>query len=98
MSQPWTPPPPQSAAPATVSNYLIPAIIATVLCCLPVGAVSIYFATQVNGKLAAGDIEGAKAASKNAKTWLFVAVGAGVLVWVVVIILNVFVGLASLSR
>ena len=70
MSEPWTPPPPGNA-PATVPNNLVLAIIATVVsimgCCLPHGLVSLFFATQVNKKAAAGDIQGATDAAKQAK-------------------------------
>jgi hypothetical protein len=97
MSEPWTPPSTPAAATANVPNYLIPAIVATLLCCLPTGVASIIFATQVNGKLAAGDVEGAVASSKKAKLWLFISIGAGVLLWVVVILLNLGVFLAALS-
>ena len=39
MSQEWTPPP-SSGAPASVPNYLVPAIISA-LCCLPLGIVAL---------------------------------------------------------
>ena len=56
-------------------NYLALAIITTILCCLPLGIVSIVFSTQVNSKYAAGDYEGALKASKNAKLfWILAAV------------------------
>ena len=97
MSQPWTPPPPAGAE-ANIPNYLIPAILATVFCCLPVGVVSIIFAAQVNGKLAAGDIAAATDASKKAKMFMFIAIGAGLLTWVIAIVLWIFVfGMAALS-
>jgi Interferon-induced transmembrane protein len=96
MSEPWTPPAP-SSAPATVPNYFIPAIVVTVLCCLPTGVASIIFANQVNGKVAAGDIEGAQASSKKAKLWLYISIGAGVVFWIVIIILNLLGGIAILS-
>lgn len=67
----------QPAAP--VKNHLVMAIISTVLCCVPVGIVSIIFAIQVNSKLAAGDFAGAQSASKNALIWAWVAIGAGAL-------------------
>ena len=97
MSEPWTPPSTPAAASANVPNYLIPAIVATLLCCLPTGVASIIFATQVNAKIAAGDIAGAEAASKKAKMWMFISIGAGILVWVVAILLNLGVLLAALS-
>ena len=39
-----------------VPNNLVWAILSTLFCCLPAGIVSIVYAAQVNGKLAAGDI------------------------------------------
>ena len=97
MSQQWSPPSAPSAA-SNIPNYLIPAILATLFCCLPVGVVSIIFATQVNSKVASGDLAGAAEASRKAKMFMFIAVGGGVLVWVICIVLWVFVfGMAALS-
>jgi hypothetical protein len=42
--------------------------------------VSIVFAAQVDGKLAAGDYAGAVASSENAKRWAIIAAVAGVVV------------------
>jgi hypothetical protein len=95
MSQPY--PSPQAGEPAKIPNYLIPAIIGALLCCLPTGIVSIIFSTQVNAKIAAGDTEGALASSKKAKLWMFISVGLGLLLWIIVIILNIGVLLAAVS-
>jgi hypothetical protein len=97
MSEQWMPPPPPIDAPANIPNYLVPAILATLFCCLPVGIVSIVFATQVNNKVAAGDIQGAVAASKSAKLWLIVSVSLGLLLWVVVILANVLGFMAGIA-
>jgi hypothetical protein len=99
MSQNWTPPPGGGAAPAGAPppNYLVPAILATLFCCLPAGIVSIIFATQVNSKYAAGDVAGAAGASKNAKMWMMISAGLGIAVWVIVIIMNV-IGAVATSR
>ena len=64
---------------ATVPNYLGFAILVTVFCCLPTGIAAIIYAAQVNTKLQAGDIAGAQQASKNAKMWVLISVGAGLL-------------------
>lgn len=97
MAQQWSTPSASSAT-SNIQNYLIPAILATLFCCLPVGVVSIIFATQVNSKIASGDIAGAAEASRKAKMFLFIAVGGGVLVWVVCIVLWIFVfGMAAIS-
>jgi hypothetical protein len=63
-------------------NYLVHNIIATILCCLPLGVVGIVFASQVNGKLAAGDYAGAKKASDNARLFFIISIVAGVVVGV----------------
>ena len=98
MSQQWTPPPPPGSSTANVPNYLIPAILSTVFCCLPVGVVSIIFAAQVNGKLATGDVAGAMEASRKARMFMFIAVGAGLLSLIIGFILWIFVfGMAALS-
>lgn len=51
------------------NNYLVWAILSTVLCCLPLGVVSIVYAAQVNTKWAAGDVVGAQDSSRKARTW-----------------------------
>ena len=73
------------AQPAKVENYLIPAILVTVCCCVPLGIPAIVYAAQVSSKLQAGDLAGAQASSRNARTWCivaFVAGAAGVVVYV----------------
>ena len=62
-----------------IPSYLAQAILVTIFCCLPFGIVSIVYAAQVNGKVAAGDIAGARDASEKAKTWAWVALGFGLL-------------------
>ena len=90
MSQDWTPPP---ASPPTesVPNYLIPAILSAV-CCFPLGIISIIFAAQVNGKVAAGDIQGANDASKKAKLFSYIFLGLGILIWGCYLIFGVVIG------
>jgi hypothetical protein len=98
MAQQWGSPPPSGTA-SNIPNYLIAAILATVFCCLPVGVASIVFATQVNSKLESGDVAGAMEASRKAKMFMFIAVGAGLLVWVICIVLLVFVfGIGALAN
>jgi hypothetical protein len=60
---------PAGYIPGSVPNYLWQSIVVTVLCCLPFGVVSIVHAAKVDSLLAQGDIVGATAASKSAKTW-----------------------------
>lgn len=93
MSQEWTPPPP-AGTPTNVPNYLVPAIISAI-CCFPLGIISIIFAAQVNGKVAAGDIAGALNSSKMAKIFSFVFIGLAVLGWGGYLIIWVLIGGAA---
>jgi len=81
---------------ATIQNYLVFAILATVFCCLPAGIPAIVYAAQVNGKLQAGDLAGAKAASDNAKMWCWISFGVGlggVVLWLMLFMLGLVSGL-----
>ena len=81
---------------AAVQNYLVFAILATVFCCLPAGIPAIIYAAQVNGKLQAGDLAGAQAASNNAKMWCLISLGIGlasIILYGVLIMAGVFSGL-----
>lgn len=66
-----------------IQNWLIPSIIATVLCCLPAGVVGIVYASQVNGKLARGDIAGAQKSANNARLWTIISVIVGLIAIVI---------------
>jgi hypothetical protein len=78
------------------SNYLVGAILSTIFCCQILGIVSIIYAAQVNSKWQAGDYEGARQASKNALTWIWVSVGSAVILFVVMI--SFVIGAAILSN
>ena len=73
-----------------VPNYLVPAILVTVLCCLPFGIPAIVYAAKVDGLVATGDLAGARHASEQAKKWSWIAGISGV-VGVVAYFLFVFV-------
>jgi hypothetical protein len=87
-------PPPHAQVP--VPNYLVPAILTTLFCCLPFGIASIVYAAQVNGKLEAGDRAGALESSRKAKMWAWISFGTGlVLIVVGVLVSVVFAALGS---
>lgn len=75
-----------------VESHLAKAIIATILCCLPLGIVSIVYAAQVSGKVAAGDVVGAREASRNADTWANWAIGLGLMAIVGWVLVSVSLG------
>jgi len=65
-------------------NWLVEAILVVILCgCgMPFGVAGIVFAAQVNSKLAAGDVEGAEKARREAAKWTKIGfwVGLGCLI------------------
>src|SRR5258708_5265063 len=61
-----------------VPSFLVPAILCTLLCCPPFGVPAIFYATQVNSKQVRGDLAGAQAASKKARTWCWICFVIGV--------------------
>ena len=73
-----------------VPHYLVQAILVTIFCCLPLGIVSIVYAAQVNGKLAAGDLEGARHASARAKMWVWISFGVGLAIAFVFVLMQFF--------
>jgi len=82
----------------SVPNYLVQAILVTIFCCLPLGIVSIVFAAQVNGKLAAGDYYGAADSSNRAKMWCWWSFGLGLgfmILYMGFIMLTILSGLAA---
>ena len=80
----------KSVASATeqVPNHMVGAILTALFCCQIGGIVAIVYAAQVNSKLARGDIEGARAASKTANTWIMVSIITGVLFGVIYAIIG----------
>ena len=75
--------------PVAISNYLAQSIIVTILCCMPLGIPAIVFSSQVNGKIAAGDIQGAMESSRKAKMWCWWSFGVGLVVQILGAIANI---------
>lgn len=92
---PWQgqPPPgypaPQPGWPAQrePDNYLVWAILVTVLCCLPFGIVSIVYSTKVSGLWSQGRYAEAQTAADNAKKWAIIGAVVGVAAYVIGVIL-----------
>lgn len=81
----------KSVAPPTVQvpNHMVGAILTALFCCQIGGIVAIIYAAQVNSKLARGDVEGARAASKTANTWITVNIVTGALIGIIYGIIGV---------
>ena len=93
----------QSSVPPKEINqtaYLVFAILATVLCCLPLGIPAIVFSAKINGAQLAGNYALAGEYAKKAKIFTIIAAVLGVVavvLYFVLIVLGVFVGLGSSS-
>ncbi len=80
---------------APPDNNLVWAILCTVLCCLPLGIVSIIKASKVKELWAQGDAVGAQQAADDAKKWAIWGAVAAALVWVLYIIFFMVIGLGG---
>ncbi len=69
-------------------TWLLESILVTIFCCLPFGIAGIVNAANVSSRFYAGDLEGAKFASKNAGKWTKVALWCG-LAWVLLYLIYV---------
>ena len=76
-------------------NNLVWAILSTVLCCLPLGIVSIIKSTSVNTLWAQGQYDEARKAADDAKKFAMWSAGAALVVWVLYIIFIVVLGIGS---
>lgn len=80
--QPQPTPPPYTQGPGPEpmpETYLVWSVVLTILCCLISGIIAIIYSTKVSSRYYAGNIEGAKRASRNAQIWCIVSVIAGIL-------------------
>ena len=85
-------PPPVGGSREYIPNHLVRSILSTLFCCLPLGIVSIVYASQVDGKRAAGDIAGAREASGKAKFWAMLSAGLALVPITLYLIFVLFLG------
>lgn len=81
---------PQPQPVQEISSGLVPAILVTILCCVPLGIVAIVYAASVSDLLAAGKIEAAEKAAKRSKNWSLAGLICGLLIYFVYILFVVF--------
>jgi Interferon-induced transmembrane protein len=77
---------PQAPELSSVRSHLAAAVVCALLCFAPLGVAAVVYAGNVRTRLAMGDIEGARRASRMAKRlcWASVAVTLGFLLVIVV--------------
>lgn len=92
LPAPALPPAPPQYSAEYIPNHLVWAILSTLFCCLPLGIVSIVFAAQVDGKRAAGDLHGAREASRQAKFWALLAAGLALIPLTLYLLFVLFIG------
>lgn len=80
------------AYPAAPDNYLVWGILTTILCCLPLGVVSLIQSSRVNKLWAEGRFDEAHRAAQSAKTWAIWSAAAAVL-WIAVIVVYLLMGI-----
>nr|WP_116050981.1 CD225/dispanin family protein [Amycolatopsis palatopharyngis] len=81
-------------------NHLVWAILSTVLCCLPLGIVSIVKSNQVQTLWAQGYPTEAQKAANDAKKWAMwsaIVAGIGVLLYIAFIVVGLVVAGVSLQ-
>ncbi len=77
-----------------VNNNMVKAILVTICCCFPFGIVAIIKASEVNGKLAAGDVQGAQLSAAEADKWGNYGLICGI-IGIVLYFILVFVGVLA---
>jgi hypothetical protein len=83
----WGAPQPGWSGQQEPESHLLWAILCTFLCCLPLGIVSIVYASRVSGLWAQGRYAEAQSASNSAKKWAIIGAVVGVASFVIGIIL-----------
>lgn len=79
------------------SNFLVWAILSTIFCCLPLGIVSIVFASEVDGLWYAGKYNEAYDAAAKARTWFWWAFGIGLGAYLFTLLYYIVAAAALLS-
>jgi hypothetical protein len=94
----WQGPPPIWQGQREPDNYLVWAILCTVLCCLPLGIVSIVYSTKVSGLWAQGRYAEAQSASDSAKKWAIIGAIVGAVIYVIIGVLYAFIFAVAVSN
>ncbi|MEX1177523.1 MAG: CD225/dispanin family protein [Nitriliruptor sp.] len=88
---PWS----RTSTAANVDPWFWQSIVATILCCLPLGIVGIVKSSQAKAANDVGNAQLARQRAGEARTWTLVAIGVGLVVQVGWFLLVILGGLAS---
>lgn len=78
-----------SSSNVSVNDYLAWNILATILCCLPLGIAGIIFSCAAKSAARVGDFQTARSKAATAKTLFFISLVIGLIVILGGIVLNV---------
>lgn len=87
-------PPPLYTNPGKPDNYLVWAILTTLLCCLPFGVVAIIYSSQVDSYWYAGRYDEALNSARKAKNW---SIASAVTAVAIALIYFIFAGIVALT-
>ena len=76
-------------------NYLVWAILTTLLCCIPFGIVAIVKATQVDTLWANGNYDEAEATAQSSKKWSIAAAVASAIVCAIYVLVVVIAAIVA---
>ena len=80
-----------------IPTYMGWAIAVLILCFWPTGIAAVVYASQVNNRLALGDIAGAKESSRKAKMWCWITFGIGIAAFVIAVLVAIFASATTLN-
>ncbi len=80
-----------------IPTYMGWAIAVLILCFWPTGIAAVVYASQVNNRLALGDIAGAKESSRKAKMWCWITFGIGIAAFVIAVLIAIFASAATFN-
>jgi hypothetical protein len=80
---------------APPEDFLVWSVLATILCFPPTGAGALLWARRVHARYAAGDLNGAREASRQARAWLVVTLACGVVLYALLFLVAFLVGAAG---
>lgn len=71
---------------APPDTWLWQSIVATVLCCMPLGIVGIVFSSQAQAAINVGNLVEARQKAQQAKTFTLISVGLGIFPWLFLVV------------
>lgn len=78
-------------------NFLVWAILSTVMCCVPFGVVAIIYSNQVDSLWLSGRYDEAEEALRKAKMWTYISAGSGAALIIGLIIFYIIMFIVAIN-